>query len=78
MGILTKSDVLFDSFRCFRVVDEDGVTHWYVTVGYDVTTVESEVIHRDKQLEITNPGQKAILLNLLNTIKAQIRTNEGI
>mgnify|MGYP001580824639 CR=1 FL=1 len=78
-SILTKSDIQFDEMRVYRTVDLDGTTvHWWLTVGYDLTTIEGEIIHRDRRLEITAAGQKTTLNNWFSAIKTRILADEGI
>ena len=76
--ILTKADVTFDELRVFRQLQPDGITYkWYITIGYDISTIEGEVIHRDKQIELS-ALQITTASNFLVNIKNQVKTEEGI
>ena len=77
-SILTKSDIQFNEMRVYRTVDDASVVHWWLTIGYTITTVEGETIRRDKQLEITAAAQKTTLGNWFSTIKTRILSEEGI
>ena len=74
---LTKTAVVFDSFRIQRELQDDGVTYkYYIAIGYRVETTD-EPYQRDRYVELTGARatEAAIMFtNLTNRIK----TVEGL
>ena len=73
---LTKTAVVFDSFRIQRELQEDGTYKYFIAIGYRVETTE-EPYNRDRYVELT--GARAteaatMFANLTNRIK----TVEGL
>ena len=77
MSILTKSDIIFNELRLFRILRPDNTFKWYISVGYRVETTEGENYMKDKIIELTGT-QITSAKNFLTNIHNQIKNEEGI
>jgi len=74
---LTKTAVIFDSFRVQRELQDDGVTYkYYIAIGYRVETTD-EPYQRDRYVELT--GARATeAATMFTNITNRIKTVEGL
>lgn len=73
--ILTKLDIVFDDYRVYRELQEDGTYKVYANAGYHLTTVEGESIPRSKTVELTGAA-KTRAATLLGDIKTAFLAQE--
>jgi len=74
---LTKTAVVFDSFRIQRELQDDGVTYkYYIAIGYRVETTD-EPYQRDRYVELT--GARATeAATMFAQLTNRIKTVEGL
>jgi len=74
---LTKTAVVFDSFRVQRELQDDGVTYkYYIAIGYRVETTD-EPYQRDRYVELT--GARATeAATMFAQLTNRIKTVEGL
>ena len=74
---LTKTAVVFDSFRIQRELQLDGVTYkYFIAVGYRVETTD-EPYQRDRYVELT--GARATeAATMFANLTSRIKTVEGL
>jgi hypothetical protein len=73
---VTKVDIVFPDFRIERTTDENNVLHYWVNVGYTITTNEEPIL-KSRRRELTG-ANATTAANLFNTIYNQLKGIEGI